>query len=192
MLMRIYGVLTTLVVVFSLAVSLPAYGQGYYLDIPGGSNGPRPIPGDVTIDGYVDQICVKSFSWDVQTLVSASGGGGGPLVSGARIAEEFQFGKSMDIASPLLFGAVTGGQTYPLVTLNVVLITGDGVKKVATYELRGVIFSGLQPGGRNGFGAEEVISLRAEQVKISYFDLGSNGNEVLTTYEYNFRTNVGG
>jgi hypothetical protein len=67
--MRIYGVLTTLVVALSLVASLPAYGQDYFLDIPGGPGFSVPIPGDANIVGYEGQICIKSFSWNVQADV---------------------------------------------------------------------------------------------------------------------------
>jgi type VI protein secretion system component Hcp len=178
--MRIYGVLTTLVIALSLVVSLPAYGQDYFLDIPG-------IPGDVNVVGYEGQVCIKSFSWDVPAEVDFIGG---YLRSNSLALVEFQFGKLIDLASPLLFGAVTGGQRHPLLTFSIVLRTDNGVRKLAVYELRDAFFSGYQPGGSRNFRPEEVISLKAEQVKITYYNVETN--EELSSYEYNFRTAMGG
>jgi type VI protein secretion system component Hcp len=181
MFMRIYGVLVILIVAFSLVFSLPAYGQDYFLDIPG-------ISGDANTADYEEQICIKSFSWDVQAEVDLSQPGG----NSPPALVEFQFGKSMDPTSPLLFGAVTRGQSYPEITFSIVFVTDYGTRKAAVYELRNIVISGYQPGGSSGFRAEEVISLKAGQVKITYYNLETNANEEVSSYEYNFRTNIGG
>jgi len=176
--------LITTTVVFTLLFSLPVCGQDYYLDI-------RDIPGEVTVPEYKDQICITSFSWEVTREVPATGGG----AASAASPLEFKFGKSFDRASPLLFGGVADGRVIPEVIFTVVRANPEGPElfELMIYRLRNVRITGFQPGGMVESLPKEVISLQAEQVKISHFlqnPNGSTGDE--TTFEWNFSDNTGG
>lgn len=177
--------LITTIVVFIFLFSLSVCGQEYYLDI-------RNIPGEVTVPAYEDQICITSFSWGVRHEASSTVGGGGG--ASAANAAEFKFGKSLDRASPLLFGAVANGERFPELTFTIARTGEMGTFVEAIYVLTNVTFTGFQPGGEVDSGqTKEVISLVAEEVKISHFRQdpdGSPGDETIFTWD--FATNTGG
>jgi type VI secretion system Hcp family effector len=171
----IFHALLALLLVTSAATS--AQSVAYFLDIP-------DIPGNVTMTGYEDQICITSFSYGVSTT------DGSGRVSGAVEQLAFRLGKTFDVASPLLFSSCTGRMVLDRVTFTTVVTNPeDGSQQpLAEYEMDNVVIVSYQTGGSTDDPGNEVIVLRPERITISHFE--ADGSE--TTTFYDFESGTGG
>lgn len=132
------------------------------------------IPGSSVIDGYEDQIQVRSFGWGMSqpTSFSASSGGG----SGKVNMKDLSFTHSVDKATPKLVMACCQGTALAEATLVCNKAGGDAKVPYLKITLTDVIVSSVTPKGeiKDDVPTEEV-TLSFASFKIEYQEQDNKG-----------------
>ena len=138
------------------------------------------VKGEVTAEGYAEQVELTSFQLGAGIGVSSPTGGGGKRTHSAASFSELSATKAFDNASGLIFGKLAAGVAIPEVVITFVRASGKdtaGNDKYLTVTLKDVLFSGwsVSSGGEM---PSESISLNYGQIKLDYWK--SDKDSVLT------------
>ena len=172
---------TKLLLLIGVLLALPSLvsaQDNYFLDIPG-------IPGESQDVQYFQQICISTFSWNVE--VDFTGGSGGGGASKAQ-QDDVLLGKVFDISSTELFEATLKSTVFKEMILTATALNSSGQSMpVTSYRFRDAFIVRYQPGGTEEGQVKEVIGIRADRVEITDYD--ENGN-VVSVFGWNFNTNL--
>src|SRR5919201_1623511 len=107
------------------------------------------VPGESSDIKHKGEIDVLAFSWNIKQSIAAPGGGGG---AGKAQVSDFSIIKRIDSASPVLFGAVCGGELFKDAVFTVET-AGGGQKGMSGFykvTFTDVLISSVAPGGGGG------------------------------------------
>ncbi len=141
---------------------LPAV-QDCTLVIPGVPGESRVIP---------DGIEVKSFSFGVTNVGSATGGGG----TGKARFSDLQITKATDKSSPVLFQNCAAGQHYPKATLFCRKAGGEQRAPFLSFELQNALTTSVKWSGSSDEGPQEQISFTYGEIKVTYQQQNKEGS----------------
>lgn len=134
-----------------------------YLEIDG-------VKGQSTSDQGKDQIEVLSFSHSVSMPLSYGSPSGGSRTTGRAQLGEMSVTKFTDLATPLLYGKVCGGDSIKTVKLHVFQADSEAGKPLEflTYELSNVVISSLSLSGGSDGRPIESLSLSYTKISCKY------------------------
>lgn len=138
-----------------------------YMEIEG-------IKGNVTMDGYVEQIELHSFNWGVGRGISMITGRTANREVSSPSISEVTVSKSMDKATPLILQEAVIGTKGKQVKLHLVRTGGDTEEEYMTYTLHDCLISSYSVGGSSSGEATETLSLSFTGVEIAYSESGKN------------------
>lgn len=156
----------------SMAQSGSDYGMlpGLYIRFDG-------VEGEAQDRDYGGWCDALSFSQGQSVL--DVGGTGATRLRGNAVFEDIVVIKELDKASPKLAEAVCTGKMFSKVEIHLTISTTDGGRVAYyTYELRKVRIVGYHIGGSgySEYVPTEEISLRFEEIKVSYTEVGAKGS----------------
>jgi len=132
------------------------------------------IPGMSQIDGFADQIQIKSFSWGMQqtaNFAAAHGGGAGKVN-----VSDITFVHFVDKASPKLMLACCTGQHIAEAVLTCRKVDGGAGVDFLKITLTDVLVTSVQPSGTNGDDTPmESVSLAFAAYKVEYQEQDNKG-----------------
>jgi type VI protein secretion system component Hcp len=138
----------TLVLVCALGTASNAFAQRAFLFIPN-------IPGDATVEGYVDWINVLSIR---QTATSSSR---------RSIACDLSVVKNIDVAGPALWAAAAGGTIVPEMMITVLNNSPEPIK---LYDIRlANVRIGAVQATTGTADASETVTLVPQGVTLTYY-----------------------
>jgi type VI secretion system secreted protein Hcp len=130
------------------------------------------IKGDVTAEGYADQIEVHSFHFGIHRQIGSPMGGNQDRESSPPSVSEVTISKSTDAASTGLFEAALYGEGKT-VTLSFVKTDSGQLETFLSYELDEVLISGysMSSGGDN---PSESVTLNFTKIIMKNTPTGSS------------------
>jgi type VI protein secretion system component Hcp len=152
------ALLTALILVFSLASAGEALAQRAFLFVPG-------IPGDSTVEGYVDWINVLS----IRQSATAS--------SRRSIACDLSVVKNIDIAGPALWATAASGLIIPEMLISVLKNGADTTAKLYDIRLTNVRITAVQASA-GAADASETITLLPQGATLTYYPQSPSGAAV--------------
>ena len=153
---------------------------------PGGAGGANGIflklagtPGESTIDGYVGDIEVNSFSWGTSNTGCHAGVGGGTASSGAGGASgnvtfgSFRVHKLLDKSSPLLQKDLLTG--VPITSGHLAFVKHGTEYLGVDFTMLFVVSESLGTGSGSGGVPEEDLTFNFEKSTQTYTPTATNG-----------------
>ena len=135
------------------------------------------IEGESQDKTHKGEIEIDSYSWGVEQVAVAGGGGG----SGKPSAQDFHFTTPLSKASPNLMLACATGRHFPSATLTCRKAGGFEFLKIRMDE---VLVSSYAPGGRTDESfPEESVSLAFAKMDILY-TVQRTGETVETSFDF--------
>ncbi|MHC4323381.1 MAG: Hcp family type VI secretion system effector, partial [Planctomycetota bacterium] len=139
------------------------------------------VGGEPVSRDHKDWINLLTFRQGQYLPESSPGAGAGRKSS---VFEEITLRKVLDKASPELAEAVSLGVVFPKVNIHITRTTSIGPVTYCVYELKNARVTSYHINGSTGGNIpREDISLNFEQIKVSYFNFGPDGN-LEGIYEY--------
>jgi len=133
------------------------------------------IKGDVTAEGYKDQIEVNSLQFGVGRGITSPSGGSKDRESSAPQISEITVSKPMDKATPNLFEAACMG-TGKTVKLHFAMTApGSGtLSDFLSYELSDVLLAGYSVSSPGGNQPRESLTLNFTKIIMKYIPGGAD------------------
>ena len=138
-----------------------------YIEIEG-------IKGNVTTQGYEEQIELNSFSWGVGRGISMITGRTANREVSSPSISEVTVSKAMDKATPLLVQEGVIGTKGKKVILHLVRTGGDTLEEYMTYTLENCLISSYSVSGADGGEPGETLSLSFTSIETAYSEAGKD------------------
>ena len=142
------------VLVTILAPATEAFAQRAFLFVPG-------IPGDSTVEGYVDWISVLSIRQSATTTSRRS------------VACDISVVKNIDVAGPALWATAASGQMIPEMLISVVKTTAEP-SRLYDIRLTNVRIGAVQA-STGAADANETVTLVPQGVTLTFYTQSPTG-----------------
>lgn len=145
------------------------------------------ISGDVTAEGYTDQIELDSMAFGCSRDVSMEPGNMKNREAGMPHLQSISISKQLDSATPLLLQKALTGAESKDATITIVR-TGEGGAPIAvgTFVIKGVIVSDYDFAGSPGARPQESLQLSYAEIEVDFSGAdtsGKNGKNVKVGYD---------
>lgn len=132
------------------------------------------IEGNVTMDGYVGQIELGSFSWGVGRGISMITGRTANREASSPSISEVTVTKVMDKATPLLVQESVIGTKGKKVIIHLTRTGGAAEEEYMTYTLHDCLISSYSVSGSGDGDAAESLSLSFTGIETAYSESGKD------------------
>jgi type VI protein secretion system component Hcp len=150
------AVMTALTIAFSLASAGEALAQRAFLFV-------QAIPGDSTVEGYVDWIAILSIRQSATATTRRS------------IACDISVVKNIDVAGPALWATAASGVTIPEMLISVLKSGAETNTKLYDIRLTNVRITAVQA-STAAADTSETVTLMPQGVTLTYYTQTPTGS----------------